>query len=59
MASCGGNQRAENLKNEGNSLFQKGQFKAAYRKYTDAIKEDGKNAIYFANRAACSLSMKE
>ncbi|KAF8913198.1 hypothetical protein CPB84DRAFT_526695 [Gymnopilus junonius] len=53
------NQNAERLKPQGNEFHQKGQYKAAYRKYTEAIKEDPKNAIYYANRAASSLIMKE
>ncbi|KDR85536.1 hypothetical protein GALMADRAFT_368445 [Galerina marginata CBS 339.88] len=57
--SHGLNQNAERLKVEGNEFHQKGQYKAAYRKYTQAIKEDPKNAVYFANRAAASLALKE
>ncbi len=52
-------QRAVYLKNEGNTLHQQGKFQAAYRKYSEAIKEDPQNAIYYANRAACSLALKE
>jgi tetratricopeptide (TPR) repeat protein len=52
-------QRAEYLKNEGNTLHKQGKFQAAYRKYSEAIKEDPQNAIYYANRAACSLALKE
>ena len=59
MASSSGSQRGEFLKSEGNTLYQKGHYQAAYRKYTEAIKEDSINAIYYANRAACSLGLKE
>ncbi len=59
MVSSSGSQRGEFLKNEGNNLYQTGQYRAAYRKYTEAIKEDSNNAIYYANRAACSLGLKE
>ena len=57
--ACALNQHAERLKAQGNDFHQKGQFKAAYRKYSEAIKEDPKNAVYYANRAASSLAMKE
>lgn len=53
------NPNAELLKSEGNELYQKGQFQAAQRKFTDAIKEDPTNAIYYANRAASGLALKE
>ncbi|KAF9532005.1 hypothetical protein CPB83DRAFT_760449 [Crepidotus variabilis] len=58
MSACT-NQRAESLKAEGNALFQAGEWRPAYHKYSDAIKEDPKNAVYYANRSACSLSLKE
>jgi len=45
------------LKDEGNAFFAKKKYAQAYKKYTAAILEDGNNAIFFANRAACSLSM--
>lgn len=57
--SCGSNQNAERLKSEGNAFHVKGQYRAAYKKYTEAIKEDPKNAVYYANRAASSLAVKE
>ncbi|KJA23167.1 hypothetical protein HYPSUDRAFT_163391 [Hypholoma sublateritium FD-334 SS-4] len=50
---------AERLKAQGNEFHQKGQYQAAHRKYTEAIKEDPTNAIYYANRAASSLAMNE
>lgn len=53
------NQKAEHLKAQGNELHQKGQYQAAYRKYTAAINEDGGNAVYYANRAASSLALKQ
>ncbi|KAI0651477.1 hypothetical protein C8Q79DRAFT_37630 [Trametes meyenii] len=42
-------------KAEGNELFIKKDFSAAYKKYTQAIGLDGSNAILYSNRAACSL----
>ena len=53
------NSNAERLKAQGNEFHQKGQYQAAHHKYTEAIKEDPTNAIYYANRAACSLAMNE
>ena len=47
--------RAEAIKEDGNALFTKGKYKAAYQKYPEAIELDGTNAILYANRAACSL----
>jgi hypothetical protein len=55
----GTNQKAELLKAQGNELHQKAQYQAAYRKYTAAINEDGENAVYYANRAASSLALKQ
>ncbi|KAF9056034.1 hypothetical protein BJ165DRAFT_1521989 [Panaeolus papilionaceus] len=45
-------EQAESLKAFANELYGKKNFKAAYQKYTEAIKADGTNAIYYANRAA-------
>lgn len=50
---------AERLKTQGNEFYQKGQYQAAHQKYTEAIKEDASNAIYYGNRAASCLAMKE
>jgi hypothetical protein len=47
------------LKEEGNNLFKAGKFSEAKNKYTEAIAQDGQNAVLFANRAACALSLKE
>ncbi|KAK7029548.1 hypothetical protein VNI00_014425 [Paramarasmius palmivorus] len=51
-------ERAKKLKDEGNALFAKEDYKAAVQKYTQAIALDDKNAILYANRAACRLGMK-
>ncbi|KAF7303081.1 TPR-REGION domain-containing protein [Mycena kentingensis (nom. inval.)] len=50
------------LKAEGNSLFQEGEFSAAYKKYTEAIdKRPSGNtlAVLYSNRAACALKLKD
>ncbi|KAJ7361328.1 hypothetical protein DFH08DRAFT_768216 [Mycena albidolilacea] len=51
--------RAQRLKVQGNAFHEKGEYQAAYEKYSEAIKEDPENAVLYANRAATSLSMKE
>ncbi|TCD68807.1 hypothetical protein EIP91_009674 [Steccherinum ochraceum] len=45
---------AVQLKNEGNALFARRDYRAAHHKYTLAINEDDNNAVLYANRAACS-----
>ncbi|KAH9927533.1 uncharacterized protein BXZ73DRAFT_78555 [Epithele typhae] len=45
------------LKNEGNELFVKNDFGAAYKKYSAAIKLDPKNAVLHCNRAACAYGL--
>lgn len=47
------------LKAEGNKLFLQKDYPAAIQKYTAAINADGQNAVLYANRAACYLSLKE
>jgi Flp pilus assembly protein TadD len=53
------NENAERLKSQGNALHVQGQYRAAYKKYSEAIKEDPTNAVLWANRAASGLAMKE
>jgi Flp pilus assembly protein TadD len=48
---------AEVLKEEGNALFVKNEFALAAQKYSDAILIDKQNAILYANRAACLISL--
>ena len=48
---------ADRLKAQGNALFSKKNFRGAYKKYTEALKHDGENAILYSNRAACSLGL--
>lgn len=43
----------------GNAFHVKGNYEAAYFKYSEAIKEDDENAILYANRSMSSLCMKE
>jgi hypothetical protein len=50
--------QASHLKAEGNKLVAAGDHVRAASKYTEAIALDGKNAILFANRAACYLASK-
>ena len=48
---------AAELKEEGNKLFIAQDHAAAYHKYSEAIDVDESNAILYANRAACLMSM--
>jgi Flp pilus assembly protein TadD len=45
---------AAQLKNEGNELFRKQDYGGAFVKYSEALALDDKNAVLYANRAACS-----
>lgn len=47
------------VKAEGNALHVARKYREAYAKYSEAIEADGHNAILFANRAACSLELRE
>lgn len=51
--------KVQQLKVDGNKLFSQQDFKGAYAKYSDAIAEDGANAVLYANRAACNIGLKE
>jgi hypothetical protein len=44
--------QADRLKAEGNALFVKKDFAGAYKKHTEALAYDDKNAILYSNRAA-------
>lgn len=46
------------LKSDGNKLYAEKDFKGARAKYTEAIAEDGANAVLYANRAACNIGLK-
>jgi hypothetical protein len=50
---------ATRLKDEGNALYAEKKFGPAREKYSAAIALDGSNAILYANRAACELSLKK
>lgn len=50
---------AESAKNEGNALLGKGDHAGAVAKYSDAIKLNPNHAIYFANRAAAYVNLRE
>ncbi|KAK7694234.1 hypothetical protein QCA50_001414 [Cerrena zonata] len=50
---------AAKLKDEGNALFVKKKYREAHVKYSAAIAKDDQNAVYFANRAACSLNLNK
>ncbi|KAF9011149.1 hypothetical protein BDQ17DRAFT_1345591 [Cyathus striatus] len=51
--------KAEQVKLEGNKLYGKKDFQAAYDRFSEAIELDPENAIFYANRSAASFSMKE
>ncbi|XP_033219621.1 small glutamine-rich tetratricopeptide repeat-containing protein alpha-like [Belonocnema kinseyi] len=48
---------AERLKNEGNALVKADKLYEALNNYTQAIKLDGRNAVFYCNRAAVHSKM--
>jgi small glutamine-rich tetratricopeptide repeat-containing protein alpha len=52
-------QKAEDCKAEGNRHLSNKQFLEASRAYTEAIKFDPTNAVYYSNRAAALTSMED
>jgi len=51
--------QAEKLKNDGNNLMKSEQFSEALLCYTRAIELDGRNAVYYCNRAAAHSKMNQ
>lgn len=51
--------QAEQCKDKANDFYKQGKFNEAIAKYTEAISLDKCNAVYWSNRSACYLSMKE
>jgi hypothetical protein len=51
--------QATRLKEEGNALFTQKDYALASVKYTEAIMVDDKNAVLYANRAACRLATRQ
>lgn len=49
--------KAELLKNQGNDLMKEDKYAEAFEHYTNAIKIDTNNAIYYSNRAAASSKL--
>lgn len=50
---------AEQIKNKGNELMSQDKHKEAIACYTKSIELDAENAIYFANRAAAHIHLKD
>ncbi|OJA20368.1 hypothetical protein AZE42_09500 [Rhizopogon vesiculosus] len=50
---------ATQLKNEGNELFRNQDYVGALTKYSEALTLDDKNAILYANRAACHYGLNK
>lgn len=50
---------AEEAKKLGNECFAAKKYDEAILHYTDAIKEDPENAVYYSNRSACFFSLKK
>jgi small glutamine-rich tetratricopeptide repeat-containing protein alpha len=58
-ASVADREIAEKLKTEGNELMRQEQYAAAIDSYTRAIETDGRNAVYYCNRAAAYGKLNE
>ena len=52
-------QEAEKLKSKGNTLMSSKQYDSAIEAYSQAIKLDGTNAVFYSNRAAAYSSKGE
>ncbi|XP_012724992.2 mitochondrial import receptor subunit TOM34 [Fundulus heteroclitus] len=51
--------KAQALKEEGNGLVKKGEFKKAIEKYTQSLKHNPGEVTTYTNRALCYLSVKQ
>lgn len=51
--------QAEELKNKGNEAFKKGAYNEALDFYSDAIKADPTNYLYYSNRSAAYQKLKQ
>ena len=49
----------ENHKAEGNEFFKSGNYKEAINSYTEAIRHNDNNPIYWSNRAQCYIKLKQ
>lgn len=58
-ASSEAKAQAEKLKNEGNNLMKTEQFPEALLCYSKAIELDGRNAVYYCNRAAAHSKLNQ
>lgn len=52
-------QKAEKLKDIGNGLFKSKKMEEAIKAYSEAIAIDKLNAVYYSNRSACFMAMKQ
>lgn len=52
-------EEAVKLKGEGNALLKQHKYAEAAEKYTEAIKLDPKNAVFYSNRAQVHISLEE
>jgi serine/threonine-protein phosphatase 5 len=58
MSAPSAKDQALALKEEGNKAFRSKNWQEAYDKYTEAIKLDNKNVVYYTNRAAALQEMR-
>eukprot|EP00727_Mastigamoeba_balamuthi_P000026 m51a1_g1002 hypothetical protein (259) ;mRNA; r:579610-581248 len=49
---------AEQFKERGNQAFSAGRFEEAIKQYSEAIKQDSKNHVYYSNRSAAYAGLK-
>jgi len=51
--------RAEELKHLGNDAMKNLSFSEALTHYTEAVRLDGRNSVYFCNRAAAYIKLEQ